>query len=101
MNMKTDMNMSIVYSCNMNTYEHEHEHENEGHGHGLGHEYGHVIHRQGHPTSIDMDIDRNMDMDIFERKNFDIVKYTGLASYTGFNHYNFVRVSDYYSEAKA
>ncbi len=29
------------------------------------------------------------------------IMYTGLTSYTGFNHYYFVELSDYYSEAKA
>jgi hypothetical protein len=28
-----------------------------------------------------------------------LIMYTGLTSYTGFNHYYFVELSDYYSEA--
>jgi hypothetical protein len=34
------------------------------------------------------------------RTNIEVM-YTGLTSYTGFNHYYFVELSDYYSEAKA
>jgi hypothetical protein len=31
----------------------------------------------------------------------EVVKYPGLTLYIGFNHYNWIGVSDYYSEAKA
>ncbi len=30
-----------------------------------------------------------------------LLKYPGLTLYIGFNHYNWIGVSDYYSEAKA